>query len=688
MSELVNYVAPLTTWLQQHPHWALLITFLISLTESLAIIGSIVPGSITMTAIGILAGRGIMRIDLTLLAAIMGAVAGDSLSYGLGYVYSDKLTEMWPFKKYPTLLKYGKEFFKTHGGKSVLLGRFIGPLRSIIPVIAGILHMPQWRFLIANILSAIGWSLLYVMPGVLIGAASYELSPETATHLFVIILIALAALWLLSLLIKSLVTKLKTFLKKNLHTFWHHRLKKRGVITYICKAITPKNEQNHDTTAALALMGLVCFVLFLILTGLTIQTQWISLINLPTHLFIQSFHSLVLEAFFIFCTQLTATITIACLFIMSCFWFIYSKNYKAIIYTSSIILVSTLFTLILTHSINSPRPPGLLVIMHGSSYPAPQIVIATAFYGFILFYINSIYSPLTNTLRTFVFSILGLSGFGAIYLGDYWLTDVLASYFAGAAIGLIFCLVYRKQYQPLFNLKNTVSIIFSLFLSILLGTLISSYLNFHKISYNHTPYHKEFSLSTSAWWNQKKPALPIYRLNRFGKRISLLNIEYLGDLDDLETHLTQNGWKSLTESFFSNLLTWINNQSNNRVKLPLLTQLYENKAPALSMVYTDSQTNLTLELRIWESNYKLSESNKPLWIGSIHPQSPINKAQNNPGYFPYLIDPSLYLVLPDNSFILKKIRLPDSMIKSTAYPTQPYIVLIKAQEVAHQTKSQ
>ncbi|MDF1929064.1 hypothetical protein PGH45_01850 [Legionella pneumophila] len=83
MNLLADYVQPLTYWLQANPHWSLFITFLIALSESLAVIGSIIPGSVTMTAIGILAGSGIMRIDLTLLAATLGAICGDSLSYFL-----------------------------------------------------------------------------------------------------------------------------------------------------------------------------------------------------------------------------------------------------------------------------------------------------------------------------------------------------------------------------------------------------------------------------------------------------------------------------------------------------------------------------------------------------------------------------------------------------------------------------
>src|ERR1700744_1302656 len=149
MPLFTDYIQPLTLWLYDHPNLALIITFFISFTESLAIIGSVIPGSVTMTAIGILAGSGVMRIDLTLLAAILGAVTGDSASYTLGYIYSDRLSSMWPFKRYPNWINYGKEYFNRHGGKSVLIGRFIGPLRSLIPVIAGMMHMSHLRFYIA-----------------------------------------------------------------------------------------------------------------------------------------------------------------------------------------------------------------------------------------------------------------------------------------------------------------------------------------------------------------------------------------------------------------------------------------------------------------------------------------------------------------------------------------------------------
>lgn len=679
MNLFADYIHPLTDWLQANPHWSLFITFFIALTESLAIIGSIIPGSVTMTAIGILAGSGIMRLDLTLIAATVGAVCGDSLSYALGYFYSEQLVDIWPFKNHPKWLKYGKEFFASHGGKSVLIGRFVGPLRSLIPVIAGIMHMKQWRFLLSNVLSAIGWSLLYVMPGALIGAASHGLTAESASRLFLLILIIIAGIWLTSLLIRWLFVKLSSYLKNNLHFFWL-RLKNNPKLSLFYNAITPIDESNHYPTAALTILTVLNLLFFIVFTILSIKIQWLNFINFPIHLLMQSVHTTLLDTFFIVCTQLTSTITIISLYIICCLWFIYHKHLKTIIYLTSLNISSVFIALLLAYFVNNPRPQGLQVTMPGSSFPAINLEIATAFYGFILCYINNKYSLLTNTLRTCILIVIGLSGFGSIYLGDVWFTDTLAAYFAGATVCLAHYLIYRKSNLNYLKTVQSATILFSLLAGMLCSMALSIYLDFKTLAHSHIPYHKEYTINESIWWNQHKPILPLYRLNRIGNRISLLNIQYVGDLDILQNSLEQKGWEPHTESFFAKLLMRMNTQSNE-IKFPLLAQLYENKPPELVMTYKDIQSQLILELNIWESNYNILELNKPLWIGTIHQNThvSINKI-NQQTSLPQIINPLTYMVPALNMYTLRRVDLPKNMINSTLFPTSPIILLIKNPE--------
>src|SRR5690242_10540699 len=112
---MTDIVSPLLQWLNANPEWAGMATFMISAAESVAIIGTLVPGSITMTAIGALAGAGIIPLWATILWAILGAIVGDGISYWIGHYFKNGLRKIWPFKNNLVLLKHGERFVHKHG---------------------------------------------------------------------------------------------------------------------------------------------------------------------------------------------------------------------------------------------------------------------------------------------------------------------------------------------------------------------------------------------------------------------------------------------------------------------------------------------------------------------------------------------------------------------------------------------
>ncbi|MFH2080826.1 MAG: DedA family protein [Pseudomonadota bacterium] len=181
-------------WIVQHPHLAGSVIFLISAAESLAVIGLFIPGTIVMFGVGALVGKGMLDLWPTLAWAAAGAVAGDGLSYWLGYRYRDGLREFWPFSHHPALLLKGEEFVRRHGGKSVLLGRFVGPVRPVVPVVAGMLGMAPIRFYLANVLSALAWAPAHILPGVVFGAA-LSLAAAVSMRLALLMAVLVAMLW-------------------------------------------------------------------------------------------------------------------------------------------------------------------------------------------------------------------------------------------------------------------------------------------------------------------------------------------------------------------------------------------------------------------------------------------------------------------------------------------------------------
>lgn len=612
-----NYLQPVTQWVSLHPHWALLATFLISFSESLAFIGSIIPGTVTMTAFGILAGSGIMRIDLTLLAAILGAIAGDSASYGIGIIFSDRLVNMWPFKRYPQWLRYGQDYFESHGGKSVFIGRFTGPLRSVIPIIAGMMQMNHWHFLIANIASAIGWSILYVMPGVLIGAASHELSAQSASMLFVVILCFLGGVWTLTLGVKWIFSHFNQWLHAHLHAYWSAMIRSKRVGKCV-RYFTPPNEVDHYGTAVIAVLLILSIALMPLFFYAYSYSSWAIGINEAARQFCLSIRTHDFDAFFIVARLDISYLSLIAFSIAIFIYTIYHQDWRLLKFWFSLLVTSTLVVILMSYTLTSPLPIYQLSNLPVFAYPTRGLTFATTLYGFLVFYMAAFYKQTFSVfLRVLLLIILFFAGIALIYLGEDWLLNVILAYKIGFTNALLHWMLYRRRSKPHYRsyLPITLSIVL-----LLIATALSSLLFFHTISERQKPYTQQFDIQYGTWWNQQKALLPLYSMNRFGKEIGLMNIQYVGSIQSLQQTLEQAGWKKQLDSFFLSLMLRLGNQ-DSVAKLPLMAQLYLNQKPFLLMTNGTSRSGNGLILRLWRSNYHVHNKNQIIWIGSIQTQT-------------------------------------------------------------------
>ncbi|MEH6565035.1 MAG: DedA family protein [Halopseudomonas sp.] len=162
----------LTDWLAAHQQWVGLAIFLISFTESLAIAGLVVPGVFLLFAVSAMAASGGMALGTAVIWAFSGAVLGDLISFFLGRHFHHNIRGFGPFRRNPQWIDGGERFFRRYGWLSVVLGRFIGPIRPVIPLVAGMFDMPVWRFVAINLLSALAWAPAYLIPGYTAGRAA------------------------------------------------------------------------------------------------------------------------------------------------------------------------------------------------------------------------------------------------------------------------------------------------------------------------------------------------------------------------------------------------------------------------------------------------------------------------------------------------------------------------------------
>ncbi len=156
-------VSEIEIFVRKHQYWAPYLGGLIALMESLPGVSLFFPGWLLLS---ILAGAaGISDIDILPLwvGIFSGAVLGDWVSYLIGLHFKESVFHVWPLSRYPNLMPQGHAFFERWGWWAVFLGRFFGPLRAIVPLLAGIFFMPHLLFQVANVGSAFIWSLLLIL---------------------------------------------------------------------------------------------------------------------------------------------------------------------------------------------------------------------------------------------------------------------------------------------------------------------------------------------------------------------------------------------------------------------------------------------------------------------------------------------------------------------------------------------
>lgn len=138
--------------------WAMPIVFALAFGESLAFISLLIPAWGALVAIGALIGSSGISFWPIWIAAALGAAFGDWLSYWIGLKLEHSVAHVWPLSRHPELIPRGEAFMKKWGIPGIFIGRFFGPLRAVVPLIAGIFEMPFWRFQLANFSSAFVWA--------------------------------------------------------------------------------------------------------------------------------------------------------------------------------------------------------------------------------------------------------------------------------------------------------------------------------------------------------------------------------------------------------------------------------------------------------------------------------------------------------------------------------------------------
>ena len=155
--------------------WTYAILFAIIFAETGLVVTPFLPGDSLIFAIGALAAVGAFDVRLAFLLLAVAAIVGNTVNYaigraaGLGIIHRAQTNPQWGRWVKPAYIARAREFFERHGGKAIVLGRFVPIVRTFVPFVAGAAEMPKASFMFYNITGSVAWVGICIGAGYVFG---------------------------------------------------------------------------------------------------------------------------------------------------------------------------------------------------------------------------------------------------------------------------------------------------------------------------------------------------------------------------------------------------------------------------------------------------------------------------------------------------------------------------------------
>ncbi len=441
---LTHFFQQLIDFIGNHPTEAIVIVFLVSAGEALFVIGLFVPSTVVLVGAGTMIGLGRLDFLPIYIAASLGAIAGDAVSYWFGHHYKERVRAIWPFSRYTGLLDKGERYFARHGGKSVFIGRFIPGVKAVVPGVAGIVGMNPARFAVINVVSAFVWSAAHLLPGMGVGRAVDATSASNPRLLEALLLLAvlLAIAWYATrFAFQWLMPRLETLRDRLLA---QTRGSNRRPVRILNRLLA--NEDGILAPFLFAIIALGAAASFIALALNLFFDPEFTRADKAVSAYVQSLRTPALDKIMIAVTMLGDGKVLAALALAMVAVIGWHRRWRLAGAVAAAFIGASLFVPVLKSIIQRARPTDLYSGAESFSFPSGHATLSATILGIaVLLGANG----LSRRWRLAAFlggiAVIVVIAFSRVYLAAHWPSDVLAGVSFGLMVVFVLAFLLHRR---------------------------------------------------------------------------------------------------------------------------------------------------------------------------------------------------------------------------------------------------
>ena len=625
---MLSFFSTLISTVSAHPHIAYLTVFLLALSESIPVIGAVVPGTAVIVGIAALVPSGAVGLWPLLVVALLGAILGDGLSFWLGHRHHREILQRWPLSRYPTLMARSEAFFQRHGRKSVFLARFTPGVRAFVPLVAGMLRMPVGRFYAANLLSALVWAPTHILPGVFVGTY-FHAAGAAAGRLAVLAVVIVILLWGTVGVVRYALRRGVPLLLTEVERLRAWASTQEGWLARELQSVLDPARRETKALVGMSILLMGATWLFFGILEDVVSGDPLVRTDVAVHGFLQDLRTPWGDAVMIGFTELGDTAVTLPLGVGVLFWLLWKRAWRTAAYWAAAVGCASAINTGIKVVLHRARPAeGLYSGWSDFSFPSGHSTVNAAMYGFLVVLLTRRLPLAWRPVAALAAGILvALIAFSRVYLGAHWFSDVAAGLaFAAAWVSLLGIAYLYHQATP----EKTGGLLPIVCILLVVAGASNVYRHHGADMERYAVRDDVPAIAPADWWARDWQQLPAQRIDLEGEAEEPITFQYGGSLAQLDGDLQQKGWRPAASWSLAGSFAWFAARTDPTA-LPALSYLERGDTPKLTLIHawTDGDgVPSRLVLRMWSADVVLRDGRSaPLWMGTVveeHLESPLS----------------------------------------------------------------